>query len=123
MVPTRHCAPGVMQRLLKQHALPAHWLPGQQASPTSPQRVQTASLAVDEQYAPGSHGVGPVQQAVPRAPQAVQKPERQASPGWQVVPQHACPDPPQAVHLLVLHVPPGAVVVPQVLPSMTQVPE
>ena len=123
MVPTRHCAPVVMQRLLKQQAPPAHWLPAQQPSPTSPQRTQIASVAVDEQIVPGSHGVAPAQQAFPRVPQAAQKPERQARPCWQVVPQQAWPSAPQVEHLPALHVPPGAVVVPQVFPAATHVPE
>jgi hypothetical protein len=72
---------------------------------------------------PDSHWLGAGQQAFPRVPQAVQNPERQAMPCWQVVPQHAWPSAPQAEHLPPLHVPPGAVVVPQVIPSATHVPE
>jgi hypothetical protein len=111
-----------MQRLLKQHAPPAHCPPVQQRSPTSPQRVQSASAAVDEQNVPGSHGVGPMQQATPRVPQAAQKPERQARPAWQLVPQQAWPSAPQAAHLPALQVPAGAALVPQAAPAATQVP-
>ena len=112
-----------MQRLLKQQPSPAHWFPAQQVSPTSPQRAQIASDAVDEQNVPGSHWVGPVQQAFPRVPQAAQKPDRQASPCRQLDPQQAWPSVPQVEHLPPLHVPPGAVVPPQPAPSATQVPE
>jgi hypothetical protein len=111
-----------MQRLLKQQASPRHCEPGQQASPNSPQRTQSASDAVDEQEVPGSHCVGPVQQVRPRAPQAAQKPDRQASPCTQLLPQQAWPSVPHAEQRPPVHVPAGAVVVPQVLPSATQVP-